>query len=125
MTSVMGYVFQGQGHLPIQIVVWVWSRFERRVADFEGGLKSEVQHTEGPGVLDELKRRNPADEKGRRKAKHFQWLTEDTGNPALAQHRYAAIGSCSASNVSEWGDHLRRHRVDASHSEGSVETLRT
>jgi hypothetical protein len=30
-------------------------------------------------------------EGGRRKAKHHQWLTDDVGNPALAQHLHAVI----------------------------------
>jgi len=39
-----------------------------------------------PGVLDELRVRNPKDEAGRRKHRHHQWLTEDYGSPALKQH---------------------------------------
>jgi hypothetical protein len=31
-----------------------------------------------PGVLDELKKVNPKDDAGRRKRKHFQWLTSTT-----------------------------------------------
>ncbi len=45
-----------------------------------------------PGILKELKIKNPKDDKGRRKAKYYQWLTEDVGHPALAQHLYAVIG---------------------------------
>ena len=45
-----------------------------------------------PGILEELKRRNPKSIKGYREAKHHQWLTEDVGHPALAQHLYAVIG---------------------------------
>lgn len=45
-----------------------------------------------PGILKELEGRNPKDEKGHRKAKHHQWLTEEVGHPALAQHLYAVIG---------------------------------
>ena len=45
-----------------------------------------------PGILKELEARNPKNEKGYRKAKHYQWLTEDVGHPALAQHLYAVIG---------------------------------
>lgn len=45
-----------------------------------------------PGILEELQRRNPSDGHGRRKAKHHQWLTDDVGHPALAQHLYAVIG---------------------------------
>jgi hypothetical protein len=50
-----------------------------------------------PGILEELQRRNPKDEKGQRQAKHHQWLTEDVGHPALAQHLHAVIGFMRAS----------------------------
>ena len=43
-------------------------------------------------ILDELERRNPKDEKGYRKARHHQFLTDDVGHPALAQHLYGVIG---------------------------------
>jgi hypothetical protein len=45
-----------------------------------------------PGILQELETRNPKDDKGRRKHKHHQWLTEEVGHPALAQHLYAIMG---------------------------------
>jgi hypothetical protein len=45
-----------------------------------------------PGIVRELEMRNPIDEKGHRRAKHHQWLTEDVGHPALAQHLHAVIG---------------------------------
>jgi hypothetical protein len=38
------------------------------------------------GVLEQLKRTNPKNEKGRRKHKHHQFLTEDVGNPHLDRH---------------------------------------
>lgn len=50
-----------------------------------------------PGILDELQRRNPADERGHRRSKHHQWLSEDVGHPALAQHLHAVIGLMKAS----------------------------
>ncbi len=50
-----------------------------------------------PGILKELETRNPKDEKGIRKAKHHQWLTEDIGHPALAQHLHAVTGLMRAS----------------------------
>ena len=39
-----------------------------------------------PGVLKELQQRNPIDEHGRRKHKHFQHLTETHGHPKLKEH---------------------------------------
>lgn len=40
-----------------------------------------------PGILEELRKKNPIiEETGRRKTKHHQWLTEETGHPALDTH---------------------------------------
>lgn len=44
-----------------------------------------------PEILEQLEQRNPADEKGQRRVKHHQWLTDDLGHPALAQHLHAVI----------------------------------
>lgn len=54
-----------------------------------------------PGILKELEGRNPVTDKGYRKVRHHQWLTEDVGHPALAQHIYAVIGLMRAST--SWG----------------------
>ena len=43
-----------------------------------------------PGILTELEKRNPSAQGGR-KHKHHQWLTDDVGHPALAQHLHAVI----------------------------------
>jgi len=58
-----------------------------------------------PGILEELERRNPKDEKGNRRGKHHQLLTDEVGHPALAQHLYAVIGFMRAS--SDWDAFLR------------------
>jgi P63C domain len=50
-----------------------------------------------PGILEELQKRNPKDIKGNRHVKHHQFLTEDIGHPALAQHLHAVIGFMRAS----------------------------
>jgi hypothetical protein len=42
-----------------------------------------------PGILDELQKRNPKDEKGHREGKHHQLLTDDMGVPALQNHLFA------------------------------------
>ncbi|HEY6420766.1 MAG TPA: P63C domain-containing protein [Candidatus Binataceae bacterium] len=42
-----------------------------------------------PGVLDELRRRNPPDQKGQRRHRHHQFLTPDIGNPHLANQLVA------------------------------------
>jgi P63C domain len=45
-----------------------------------------------PGIVKELELRNPMTERGYRKHKHYQYLTEDVGLPALAQHLHAVTG---------------------------------
>ncbi len=54
--------------------------------------KDFVYERLAPGILNELEARNPKEDNGTRRAKHHQWLTEDVGHPALAQHLYAVIG---------------------------------
>ncbi len=51
-----------------------------------------------PGVLEELRNKNPVLESGRRKAKHFQWLTEDKGHPKLLQHLDAVVSLMKAAD---------------------------
>jgi hypothetical protein len=52
--------------------------------------KDLVYERLAPGILEEMERRNPRDEKGNRKAKHHQWLSDDLGIPKLAEH-FAAV----------------------------------
>lgn len=54
-----------------------------------------------PKILQELEDRNPLDAKGRRQAKHHQWLTQDIGNPALKQHLFGLIVLMRASKTWE------------------------
>jgi hypothetical protein len=56
-----------------------------------------------PGVLEELKKANPKDEiTGRRKSKHFQWLTSNIGYPKLREHLGAVIATMKLS--ADWHD---------------------
>jgi hypothetical protein len=58
-----------------------------------------------PGVLEELRRKNPKLNNGHRRHRHFQWLTEDVGDPRLREHLAAVIALMRASN--DW-DHFMR-----------------
>ena len=75
---------------------WKWQGTSRRPGVVGRYINDLIYDRLGPGVLEELQRRNPSDGHGRRRSKHFQWLTEDIGNPALAQHMYATIGAMRA-----------------------------
>ncbi|MFC1877099.1 P63C domain-containing protein [Thermodesulfobacteriota bacterium] len=58
-----------------------------------------------PGVLEELKRLTPRDEKGRTKHRFFQRLTENVGHPRLREHLAAVIALMKAST--KWDQFYR------------------
>jgi len=64
---------------------WNWSHL-RRPGVVAAYTKDIVYARLAPGILEELERKNPKNEKGNRASKHHQWLSEDVGHPALEQH---------------------------------------
>ncbi|MCK5152919.1 MAG: P63C domain-containing protein [Spirochaetales bacterium] len=58
-----------------------------------------------PGLLKELQKLNPKNDRGNRKAKHHQWLTDDIGHPKLQEHIYAVLGLMRA--ASNWNQFNR------------------
>jgi hypothetical protein len=58
-----------------------------------------------PGVLKQLRARNPVTETGRRKHKFFQWLSDDYGQPALREHLSNVIFLMKAS--ADWSRFYR------------------
>jgi hypothetical protein len=64
---------------------WKWNRL-RRPGVVAAYTKNIVYARLAPGILDELERKNPKNEKGHRAGKHHQWLTEEVGHPALEKH---------------------------------------
>jgi hypothetical protein len=78
---------------------WEWKKVSVKRPILVGKLTNDIVYQRLiPGILEELQQRNPRDERGRRKSTHHQWLTEDVGHPALAQHLHAVIGLMRASN---------------------------
>ena len=71
---------------------WPWPGMQKNrysvVAHYTRDL---VYERIAPGLLEELEKRTPPNEKGRRPNKLHQWLTEDVGNPMLAQHLYSLM----------------------------------
>lgn len=77
---------------------WQWRGMSVNRPSVVGKYTNDIVYERlAPGILDELQERNPKDEKGKRPTKHHQWLTEDVGHPALAQHLHAVIGFMRAS----------------------------
>ena len=50
-----------------------------------------------PGILEELKKRNPSRPTGRRQRRHHQWFTPDFGHPRLREHLVGVIALMKAS----------------------------
>lgn len=81
---------------------WQWRGMKVNRPSVVGKYTQDLVYEHlAPELLTELEKRNPRDEKGNRKVKHHQWLTEDVGHPALAQHLYATIGFMRASSTWE------------------------
>jgi hypothetical protein len=71
-----GWKWKGRGTNPPQVVA--------------AYTKDIVYARLAPGIIEELEKKNPSNS-GRRKSKHHQWLTDDVGHPALAQHLHAVV----------------------------------
>jgi hypothetical protein len=71
---------------------WVWPGMQKNrfsvVAHYTRDL---VYERIAPELLERLEGKTPKDEKGRRKNKMHQWLTEDIGDPMLAQHLHSLV----------------------------------
>jgi P63C domain len=71
---------------------WVWPGMQKNrysiVAHYTRDL---VYERLAPGLLEELERKSPKNEKGHRKNKLHDWLTDDVGNPLLAQHLHTLM----------------------------------
>jgi hypothetical protein len=80
---------------------WNWN--DGRMSPIMGNIVNDLIYARlAPGVLDELRKRNPVTEKGYREHKHFQYLTADIGHPALTRHLYELIGMARAYGFGDW-----------------------
>lgn len=71
---------------------WPWPGMRKnRYSAVAGYTKDLVYERIGPGVLQELERKTPKNEKGVKTTKLHQWLTDDVGHPMLAQHLHTLL----------------------------------
>jgi len=69
---------------------WNYNPMTVKRPGYVGKLTNSLVYEKLPnGVLDELRRQNPKDEKGRRKFQHHRLLTMDIGNPHLEKQLVA------------------------------------
>jgi P63C domain len=85
---------------------WAWKGMKVNRPQVVANYTKDIVYARlAPGILKELEARNPKDERGYRRAAHHQWLTEDVGHPALAQHLYAVVGLM---RISEHWDEFKK-----------------
>jgi hypothetical protein len=85
---------------------WQYQPFSVKRPQYVGTLTNDLVYERiAPGVLDELKRITPKDDKGRRRHRYFQRLTEDVGHPRLREHLAAVIALMKA--TTNWGQFKR------------------
>lgn len=71
---------------------WVWPGMGKNRYSVVAKYTTDLIYDRlAPGLLDELKSKAPKNEKGQRPSKLHQWLTEEIGNPMLAQHIHSVI----------------------------------
>jgi hypothetical protein len=71
---------------------WQWPGMKKNRYSVVGKyVRDLVYERLGPGVLAELEQKSPKDGRGQRSNKLHQWLTEDIGDPMLAQHLHTLI----------------------------------
>jgi hypothetical protein len=79
---------------------WQYRPFSVKRPSVVGRYTNDLVYSRlAPSVLEELKHKNPKDSKGRRKHKHFQWLTENVGDPRLREHLASVITLMKASST--------------------------
>lgn len=87
---------------------WVWKGMKvNRPQCVAAYTKDLIYQRLAPGIVEELETRNPVQDNGRRKASHHQWLTEDIGHTALAQHLHAVIALMRACSEGGWVEFKR------------------
>ena len=85
---------------------WAWNN--GKMPGVVGHYTSDLVYDRiTPGLLAALREKNPVEESGRRKHKHFQWMSKEIGHPALVQHLYRLIGMMEAQPNGGW-DNFKR-----------------
>lgn len=71
---------------------WTWGGMSKNRYSVVGTYTRDLVFERiATGLLPELERKSPKNDKGNRKNKLHQWLTEDIGDPMLAQHMHSLI----------------------------------
>lgn len=92
---------------------WIWPGMNKNrysvVAHYTRDL---VYERMAHGLLQELEKKTPKDDKGQRKDRMQQWLTTDVGDPMLASHLQSLLTLQRLSIANGWGWQRFTHMVD-------------
>ncbi len=92
---------------------WVWPGMSKnRYSVVSHYTTNLVYDRLGPGILDELQAKTPKNDKGYRPNKLHQWLSEDIGNPMLAQHLHSLMMFQRLAIANGYGWQRFLHMVD-------------
>jgi len=79
---------------------WQWKGMKLNRPSIVGTYTNDVVYERlAPGLLDELKKRNPKQSSGGRRDKHHQWLTEEIGHPKLREHLIGVVAIMRSSST--------------------------
>ncbi len=85
---------------------WPWQPWNVKRPSVVGKYTNDLVYERiAPGVLEELRRKNPKLPQGTRKRRHFQWFTPNFGHPKLKEHLASVIALMRAS--SNWPQFMR------------------
>lgn len=86
---------------------WTWRGMKvNRPQCVAAYTKDLIYQRLAAGIVEELEQRNPVQDNGRRKAAHHQWLTDEVGHPALANHLSAVLALMRASPERGWNQFM-------------------
>jgi len=86
---------------------WTWNYASTKKPGIVGKYINDIIYARiAPGILQELRRINPPNEKGQRKTKHHVWFTDSIGHPKLQEH-FAAVLALMKASGNNWGGFLR------------------
>jgi P63C domain len=90
---------------------WQWRGMQvNRISACSGYTRDLVYDRLAKDLVQKLEEKNPMDAAGNRKAKHWQWLSDDLGNPALKAHLHTLINFMKA--YDDWDEfYLRLNRA--------------
>jgi hypothetical protein len=79
---------------------WEWRGMSINRPSIVGTYTRDIVYARlAPNIVQELERLNPKTERGGRKAKHHQWMTDDVGHPALNNHLQGVLAIMRASTT--------------------------